>query len=57
MTGEDLLTAAKIAEKLGIPAAKVTRFIKDNAVEPDKTKGACKYYGTSKQAQIEKGIK
>jgi plasmid maintenance system antidote protein VapI len=54
---EDLLTAGKIAEKLGVPVAKVNKYIKENEVEPDKTKGACKYYGASKQKVIAKGVK
>ena len=57
MASEDLLTAGKIAEKLGIPVAKVNKYIKENEVEPDKTKGACKYYGAAKQKAIQKGLK
>lgn len=54
---EELLTAKKIAEKLGITASKVSKYIKDNDLEPDKVKGACKYFGPRKQSQIQKALK
>jgi hypothetical protein len=57
MASEELLTAGKLAEQLGVPVAKVNKYIKDNGVEPDKTKGACKYYGPAKQKVIAKGTK
>ncbi len=45
---DELLTAGKIAEKLGVSAAKVSKAIKDNAVEPDQKKGNCAYFGAEK---------
>ncbi len=55
--GDELLTAGKIAEKLGVSAAKVSKAIKDNAVEPDQKKGNCAYFGAGKVAQLEALLK
>ncbi len=57
MADEALLTGKKIAEKIGVSPKKVTDYIKDKAIEPDKTKGACKYYGPATVAKIEKALK
>ena len=54
---EELLTAKKIAEKYGLKPGQVTKFIKETSLEPDKTKGACKYFGPGKQTEIEKALK
>ena len=54
---DELLTAGKIAEKLGVSPAKVSKAIKDNAVEPDQKKGNCRYFGAEKVAQIEALLK
>jgi hypothetical protein len=50
---DELLTAGKIADKLGVSPAKVSKAIKDNAVEPDQKKGNCAYFGPEKVAQLE----
>lgn len=50
---DGLLTAGKIAEKLGVSPAKVNKAIKDNGVEPDQKKGNCAYFGPEKAAQLE----
>ncbi len=54
---DEFLTAKKVAEKLGLKPSQVTNFIKDKGIEPDKTKGACKYYGPKTVKKIEKGAK
>jgi GTPase len=54
---DELLTAGKIAEKLGVSPAKVSKAIKDNAVEPDQKKGNCAYFGPDKVAQLEALLK
>jgi GTPase len=54
---DELLTAGKIADKLGISPAKVSKAIKDNAVEPDQKKGNCAYFGPEKVAQLEALLK
>ena len=53
---EELLTGKKVAEKLGVKPKQVTDYIKDKGIEPDKTKGACKYYGPETVAKIRKGL-
>ena len=50
---DELLTAGKIAEKLGVSAAKVSKAIKDNGVEPDQKKGNAAYFGAEKVALVE----
>ena len=57
MTDQELLTGKKIAEKLGVSEGKVKKFIKENNIEPDSTKGACKYYGPDAVSQIGKALK
>lgn len=54
---EELLTAGKIAEKLGVTAAKVSKVIKERGLEPDQKKGNCGYYGPAKFKQIEEALK
>jgi predicted transcriptional regulator len=53
---EEMLTAKKVAEQIGVSPAKVTKYIKEEGVEPDKTKGACKYYGPKTVKVIEKAL-
>ncbi|MHC4471659.1 MAG: hypothetical protein ACYS99_11915 [Planctomycetota bacterium] len=57
MGADDLLTAKKIAEKLGVPPGKVSKFIKEQGIEPDQKRGACKYYGPKTVKAIQKGVK
>jgi len=54
---EELLTAGKIAEKLGVTAGKVSKVIKERGLEPDQKKGNCGYYGPAKVKQIEEALK
>jgi len=57
MADQELLTGKKVAEKLGLKPKQVTDYIKEQGIEPDKTKGACKYYGPRTVAKIKKGVK
>lgn len=57
MANEELLTAKKIADKIGIPVKDITNFLTTNKIDPDQVKGACKYYGTGTLKKIEKGLK
>ncbi len=54
---DELLTTAKIAERLGVPASKVSKIVKEKAIEPDQKKGNCGYYGSAKVKQIEEALK
>jgi len=40
-----LLTAAKVAEKLGVSAGQVRKLIKEAGIKPDLVKSGCSYYG------------
>jgi GTP-binding protein HflX len=55
--GDELLTAGKIAEKLGVSAAKVSKAIKDGGVPPDQKKGNCAYFGPEKVSRLEELLK
>jgi predicted transcriptional regulator len=54
---ESLMTAGNIAKDLGIPPAKVKKFIEENKIKPDESKGACKYYGPKTYKKIKSGLK
>ena len=55
MADQELLTGKKVAEKLGLKPKQVTDYIVEHGIEPDKQKGACKYYGPKTVARIKKG--
>ena len=57
MAEQEYLTGKKVAEKLGLKPKQVTDFIKEQGIEPDKTKGACKYYGPGTVAKLKKALK
>ena len=57
MSEKELLTGKQIAEKLGISAGKVSKYLKENDVAPDGVKGVCKYYGAATVKKIEKALK
>jgi hypothetical protein len=42
---EQLYTAGKLAEALGISAGKVKKLLDELKIKEDTAKGACKYYG------------
>lgn len=54
---EDLLTAGKIAKKLGVAPGKVSKYIKEKKIKPDQKKGSCSYYGAATVRKIVKGLK
>ena len=54
---DELLTAGKIAEKLGVSASKVSKTIKAQGLEPDQKKGNCGYFGAEKVKQIQEALK
>lgn len=54
---DELLTTAKIAEKLGVSASKVSKVIKEKGLEPDQKRGNCGYYGLAKVKQIEEALR
>lgn len=54
---EELLTAKKIADKIGVPVKDVSTFITSSKIDPDQVKGGCKYYGPVTLKKIEKGLK
>jgi GTPase len=53
----ELLSAGKVAEKLGVSAAKVSKYLKESGLEPDQLKGRCGYFGPEKVKAIEEGLK
>lgn len=57
MANEELLTAGKIAERLGVSQSKVSKIVKERGLEPDQKKGNCGYYGAEKVKAIEDALK
>ena len=43
---DELCTAGKLAEALGISQGKVKKLIAAHGIEPDEVKRGCKYYGS-----------
>ena len=54
---DEMLTAKKVAEKLGVSPGKVAKAIKEQDIAPDQKKGACKYYGPKTVKAIQKALK
>ena len=55
MGEQELLTAKKVAERLGLPPKRVAEFIKAQGIAPDRKKGPCAYYGPATVKRIQKG--
>ncbi len=55
-TKEEMLTAKKVAEKLGVSEAKVKKAIKDLGIEADAKKGVCNYYGAATVEKIKSAV-
>jgi len=53
----DLLTAAKVAQEIGVSDAAVKKAIKELGIQPDAKKGPCNYYGPAAVAKIKKAVK
>ena len=51
-----LLTPAKISENLGISVGKVKKAIEQLNLEPDATKGVCKYYSEAAMKKIKDSL-
>ncbi len=45
--GGSLLTAGKMAERLGISPGAVKKLIEAQNIKPDQIKSGCKYYGAA----------
>ena len=56
MATKELLSSKKIADKLGLTAGQVTKYIKENDVTPDDKKGNCAYYAPKTVKTIEKAL-
>jgi len=53
----ELLTAAKIAQKLGVKPAEVKKAIVAAGLTPDVKRGACAYYKPATVKKIQKALK
>jgi hypothetical protein len=53
----DLYTAGKLAEALGLPAAKIKKLIEELKLKPDAEKGPCKYYGAAALKKLKAAAK
>ena len=57
MPEQELLTSAKLAEQIGVSPGKVTKFLKEQGIEPDQMKGRCGYYGPETARKVEEALK
>jgi len=56
-TKQDLFTASKIAEELGVSANIVKKTIKILNMQPDEKKGVCNYYYRNNLQKIKEQLK
>ena len=56
MADSGMLSAGKLAAKLGVSAGKVKKAIEKAGVTEDEKKGNCKYYGPEAQKKIEAAL-
>ena len=54
---EQLLTAGKLAEALGVSQGKVKKLIEQHDIQPDEVKRGCKYYGSATLGKLEAALK
>lgn len=54
---QDLFTAGKIAEALGVPGAQVKKAIQTLGLKPAAKKGGCSYYGKDAVEKVKKAVK
>jgi hypothetical protein len=54
---EQLYTAGKLAEALGVSAGKVKKLLDELKVKEDSVKGACKYYGEAALKKLKAAAK
>lgn len=57
MAEQELLTSAKLAEKIGVSAGKVAKYLKEQGIQPDIMKGRCGYYGAETATKVEEALK
>jgi len=53
---DELYTAAKLAEELGISQGKVKKLLASLEIEPDEVKRGCKYYGSEALQQVKAAL-
>ena len=53
---EEMLSASKWAEKLGVSAGKVKKAIEQLGLEPSASKGNCKYYSAESAEKIKDAL-
>jgi biotin operon repressor len=53
---EELLSAAKWAEKLGVSQGKIKKAIETLEIEPDHKKGKCNYYSEATMEKVKKSL-
>ena len=53
----EMLTAGKMAEKLGISPAAVKKLLDVLRIDPVAVKGACKYYGAAALKKLQAAAK
>lgn len=54
---EQMLSAGKLAENLGVSAAKVKKVITELGIEPSMVKCRCNYYSTKEVEKIKQALK
>ncbi len=54
---EQLYSTGKLAEALGLPAAKVKKLIEELKIKEDQAKGVCKYYGEAALKKLKAAAK
>ena len=53
---DELLTSAKVAEKLGVTVGKIKKIITELNLEPDAKKGVCAYYNPESVKKIQEKL-
>lgn len=57
MEEQELLTAGKLAEKIGVSPAKVSKYLKEQGIQPDSMRGRCGYYGPETVEKVQEALK
>jgi biotin operon repressor len=52
-----MLTAAKLAESLGVSQGKVKKLLDELKIQPDDVQRGCKYYGPATQKKLKAALK
>jgi hypothetical protein len=56
MAEKELLTAAKLAQEWGVSEKAVKEAVDKSGVEPDATRGKCKFYAPASTSMIKKSL-